>query len=205
VIADLATLSWGAPLLANQAPHQVPDPCALLATQTVATTIGVTIDQLAKPTHPTPDECFWAVGTHAPQRVESVLLTIKPIVQQAESGCHGLKCLQLVQSVLSITPLASNRTYAMLVGPVEGTAVQIAGLGNKATWANGALTVLANATAFQVRIGSGAQSTQYLQDCEKLARYVLDRLGSSPDGSAPAGSAPAPAASTPAGSVGGQS
>src|SRR5262249_44373873 len=132
-------------------------------------------------------ECFWAAGTHAPQQIQSVLLTVKPVVEQAKGGCHGLKCLQLVQSVLSVTPLGGKRTYNTLVGPVEGSAVQMAGLGDKATWANGALTVLANATAFQVRIGSGAESAQYLQDCEKLARHVLDRLGSAPS-SVPPGS-----------------
>ena len=158
----------------------IPDACALLEKQTVASTIGVAIDQVASPTHLNVDECFWALDSHVPQPAQGVLLTVKTLAEGAKTGCRGIRCLQIVQTALSFTPLARDQTYATLVGPVEGAAVEIAGLGDKATWANGALTVLTHASAFQVRIGSGPESQQYLRDCEKLARHVLDRIGSAP-------------------------
>jgi hypothetical protein len=169
--------AYADPSTGGQTGGRSPDPCVLLTPQSVAAAIGVTLDHVANPTRPTADECFWAVGGHMPQPAQGVLLTVKPVVERAKGGCRDLNCLKLAQSVLSLTPIGNDPTYSTLVGPVEGTAIEIAGLGNKATWANGVLTVLSNAAAFQVRIGSGADSQQYLQDCEKLAKYVLDRMG----------------------------
>ena len=189
VILILAILPLGAALHVEPALGATsPDPCALLESQTVASTIGVAIDQVATPTRPNADECFWAVDSHAPQAAQGVLLTVKTLAENAKGGCRGLKCLWIAQTALSFTPLASNRIYSTLVGPAEGTAIEIAGLGNKATWANGALTVLPNTSACPVRIGSGPDSQQYLRNCENLARHVLDHMAS--------GSQPSPTPAT---------
>jgi len=201
LMAAIALLSIGAPAFADNPPTtpatataitpstkagapKTSDPCALLDSQTVAQALGVAIDQVAAPTHPTADECLWAAASHAPLPIQNILLTVKPITQGAKLHCKGFTCLQLVQSVLDMTPLANNQTYATLVGPVESSAVQIAGLGNKAMWANGALTVLASAAAFQLKLGGSADTSQYLQGSEDLAKLILSRMGQS--GSQPA-------------------
>lgn len=147
------------------------DPCALLGQSDVASALGVGIDQVRAPTRPTPNECLWAGVVHTSGPAQQVLLTVDA-AQAAKSGCRGLGCLSIVQSVTDYIPGMSSFNRA--VGTAEDVEY-ITGLGDKAAWKNGQLTVLKQGVVFGLDV-SAAHSSSALAASELLARTVLTRI-----------------------------
>lgn len=154
----------------SQGPRGI-DPCALLAQPDVASALGVGIDQLGAPTRPTTSECLWAATSHDSGPARQVLLAVD-VAQAAKSGCKGLQCFWIVQTVAGYIPGMSNFNRA--VGTAEDVEY-ITGLGDKAAWKNGWLTVLKQAVVFRLDV-SAAPSSSALGVSEDLARTVLTHL-----------------------------
>ena len=147
------------------------DPCALLGQSDVASALGVGIDQVRAPTRPTPNECLWASVVHTSGPTQQVLLTVDA-AQAAKSGCKGLQCLSIVQAVTGYIPGLSSFNSA--VGTAEDVEY-ITGLGDKAAWKNGQLTVLKQGIVFGLDV-TAAHSSNSLATSEELARTVLTRI-----------------------------
>lgn len=156
---------------AGRVPQSI-DPCALLAQPDVASALGVGIDQLRAPARPTTSECLWAASAHGSGPARQVLLAVD-VAQAAKSGCRGLQCLWIVQTVTGYIPGMSNFNRA--VGTAEDVEY-ITGLGDKAAWKNGWLTVLKSAVVFRLEVSASPSSAGALNVSEALARTVLTRL-----------------------------
>lgn len=145
------------------------DPCAMLSTSDVASALGVGVRSLGAAQHPSANECAWAVASHASGATRNVLLVMQPVA--SKTACHGFGCLSVVQSVLGshgLPGLPSQFSDAFT------DAQMISGLGDKASWKDGRLTVLRADMAFQLLVhGSGSPA---LNASEALARDVLYRV-----------------------------
>src|SRR5579883_1482260 len=145
------------------------DPCAMLTAPDVATALGVGTASVGAAQRPSAGECSWAVAPHSGAPAQNVVLVMQPVSQSG--GCHGFGCLGAVKSFLGshgvpgLPPQFSN---------AFDDAQLIAGLGDKASWKDGRLTVLRADTAFQVLV-HGSQSPS-LGVSEALARDVLYRI-----------------------------
>jgi hypothetical protein len=98
-----------------------------------------------------------------------VLLTIQPV--QAAKTCRGFGCLHIVQSVMGIPGLPS---LPPALSEAFADAQMLSGLGDKAAWKDGKLTVLKADMAFQLLVQGSRSST--LATSEALARTVLNHL-----------------------------
>ena len=147
------------------------DPCALLDQSDVASALGVGIDQVRAPTRPTSNECLWASAVHTSGPTQQVLLTVDA-AQAAKSGCKGFQCLSIVQSVTGYIP--GMNSFNQAVGTAEDVEY-ITGLGDKAAWKNGQLTVIKQGIVFGLDV-TAAHSSNGLATSEELARTVLTRI-----------------------------
>jgi hypothetical protein len=145
------------------------DPCAMLSQNDVASALGVGARSIGTAQHPSANECAWAVASHAGAPAQNVVLVMQQV--QATKTCRGFGCLSVVQSVLgshAIPGLPSQFADAF------NDAQMIAGLGDKASWKDGRLTVVRADMAFQLLVrGSGSPA---LNVSEALARDVLYRV-----------------------------
>jgi hypothetical protein len=145
------------------------DPCAMLGAPDVANALGVGVASLGTAQHPSPNECAWAVAAHAGAPARTVLLTMQPV--QAAKTCRGFSCLHIVQSVMGV-PGLPNMPPALSQAFTD--AEILSGLGDKAAWKDGKLTVLKADMAFQLLV-QGSRSPA-LATSEALARTVLYHL-----------------------------
>jgi hypothetical protein len=143
------------------------DPCAMLSQNDVASALGVGVRTVGTAQHPSPNECSWAVASHAGAPAQNVVLIMQNVA--AKPTCRGFSCLRMVQSVVGPAlpslpgPLADAFTGAEL----------ISGLGDKAAWKDGKLTVVKADIAFQLLVRSPSPA---LATSEALARDVLYRV-----------------------------
>ncbi|MDQ2818653.1 MAG: hypothetical protein M3T49_10720 [Candidatus Eremiobacteraeota bacterium] len=167
----------GAATAPSASPSPVPvrslDPCAMLTSSDVASAIGAAADQLHAPTRPSADECLWAIGARGATPARQVLLSIEQ-TQAAKKGCKGLQCLRIAQSVAVYIPGAQS--VSSKVGTALSDAEMISGLGDKAGWKNGWLTVLKDRVVFRLAVAGAGSSSAGLAGSEALARVVLTRL-----------------------------
>jgi hypothetical protein len=145
------------------------DPCAMLGAPDVASALGVGASSLGTPQHPSANECAWAVASHTGGPARTVLLTMQPV--QAAPKCRGFSCLHVVQSVMGV-PGLPNLPPALSEAFTD--AQILSGLGDKAAWKDGKLTVVKADMAFQLLV-QGSRSPA-LSTSEALARDVLLRL-----------------------------
>jgi hypothetical protein len=145
------------------------DPCAMLAAPDVASALGVGVSSLGTAQHPSPNECAWAVASHAGAPARTVVLTMQPV--QAAKKCRGFGCLQLVQSVMGV-PGVPNLPPGLSEAFTD--AQMLSGLGDKAAWKDGKLTVVKADMAFQLLV-QGSRSPA-LATSQALARAVLYHL-----------------------------
>jgi hypothetical protein len=145
------------------------DPCAMLGAPDVASALGVGVSSLGTAQHPSPDQCAWAVASHSGGAARTVLLTMQHV--QPATACHGFGCLHLVQSVLGVPGLPSLPPG---LSQAFTDAQMLSGLGDKAAWKDGKLTVLKADMAFQLLV-QGSRSPA-LATSQALARTVLYHL-----------------------------
>ena len=168
------TMAPGEPAAAAQAPPagstSKVDPCGMLGAPDVASALGVGVSSLGSAQHPTPNECAWAVASHAGAPARSVVLAMQPI--QAAKTCRGLGCLHIVQSIVGAVPGLPNLPPALSDAFTD--AQMLSGLGDKAAWKDGKLTVVKADMAFQLLVQGSHSPT--LATSEALARTVLYHL-----------------------------
>jgi hypothetical protein len=119
-------------------------------------------------------------ASHAPpgaaSGVSQIMVTVD-IAQSAKHGCRGLGCLSLVQSVSEMIPGADRFSSTLNdVAGAAGTVQDIAGLGDKAGWANGMLVVLHDAVIMKLQLSGTAATSNALSISELLARSALGRF-----------------------------
>ncbi len=145
------------------------DPCAMLNTNDVASALSVGASSVGTAQHASANECSWAVASHGGTAAQSVVLTTQA-VGTAKTGCHGLNCISAVQSVLGPAHVALPAQIADGFNDAQ----IIGGLGDKAGWKDGRLTVIKADMAFQLFVRGSASPA--LATSESLARDVLTRL-----------------------------
>jgi len=182
-IVSLPVLAWAD--TATPSPDATPrpggvDPCALLAAPDVASALHTTVHNLAHPHRPTADECVWAATSRVQGAVPpQVMFALQ--MGQSKPACKGINCLWLAHSVTS--SLGVNLPGSQLFDRAMSTAGQvqmITGLGEKAGWANGLLTVLQNNVLYKVKVGGLKSSQLALDASELIARGALNRTHASP-------------------------
>ena len=145
------------------------DPCAMLSANDLASALRVAPSSIGAPQHPSANECSWAVASHGGAPAQTVVLTTQA-VQNGKAPCHGFGCINAVTSVL-------NAAAPVLPGQMNSAfsdAQMVAGLGDKASWKNGQLTVVKADLAFQLLVHGTASLA--LETSEALARDVLTRI-----------------------------
>lgn len=145
------------------------DPCAMLSRSDVASALGVGAATVGTPQRSSANECVWAVASHAGAPAQNVVLLAQP-VQAAQTACHGLGCLGKVTSLLGAHVPGLPGQFADAFDDAQ----LISGLGDKASWKDGKLTVLRADMAFQVLVHGTASPA--LATSEALARDVLVRV-----------------------------
>jgi hypothetical protein len=90
---------------------------------------------------------------------------------KAQTACHGFNCLHIVQSVLGVPGVPGLPPQ---FAEAFNDAQMLSGLGDKAAWKDGRLTVVKADMAFQLFVRGSASPT--LATSEALARDVLTRL-----------------------------
>lgn len=163
-----ATVATAQTSSSNQSGANV-DPCAMLSQSDVASALGVRAATLGTPQHPTANECSWTVASHAGAPARNVVLVAQP-VHAAPAACHGFSCLSAVTSVIASHVPGLPGQFAAAFNDAQ----MISGLGDKASWKDGTLTVLRADMAFQVLVHGSASPA--LATSEALARDVLLRV-----------------------------
>jgi hypothetical protein len=144
----------------------------MLSAPDIGSALGTGARTVGTPWRPSPNECAWAVAAHAGAPAQNVLLVMQPVAAAAAPApCRGLGCIGFVQS-LSGTHLVPSLPPAF--SDAFAGAQLIAGLGDKASWKDGRLTVLRADTAFQLIVHGSASPA--LNTSEALARDVLYRI-----------------------------
>ncbi|MBV8637585.1 MAG: hypothetical protein JO322_05825 [Candidatus Eremiobacteraeota bacterium] len=164
---QVATAQTPAP--ANAPANVKGDPCAMLSTNDVASALGVDASSVGAPQRPSAHECSWAVASHAGAPAQTVVLTTQAVTP-AKTGCHGLNCLSTVTQALG----PAMPSMPSQIASAFNDAQTISGLGDKAAWKDGTLTVVKADTAFQLLVRGSASPA--LATSETLARDVLGRL-----------------------------
>ncbi len=141
----------------------------MLGSPDVASALGVGVSSLGTAQHSSANECAWAVSSHGGAPARTVVLTMHPV--QAATACHGFGCLRAVQSVLGV-PGVPNLPPGLSSAFTD--AQMLSGLGDKASWKEGTLTVVKADMAFQLLV-QGSRSPA-LAASETLARAVLNHL-----------------------------
>jgi hypothetical protein len=142
----------------------------MLSAPDVASALGVGVSSLETAQHPSPNECAWAVTAHGAAPARNVVLVMQS-VQSAKAACRGLSCLHVVQSVLGITGLPGLPPQ---FSEAFTDAQILSGLGDRAAWKDGRLTVVKADVAFQLLVH--ASGSPVLATSETLARAVLAHL-----------------------------
>ncbi len=145
------------------------DPCAMLSTNDVASALGVGVTTIGTARRASANECSWAVASHAGAPAQTVVLTTQA-VDTAKTACHGLSCINAVQSVLG----PAHAALPSQINDAFTDAQLVSGLGDKAAWKDGRLTVVKADLAFQLFVRGSASPA--LATSESLARDVLVHL-----------------------------
>ncbi|MDQ6933329.1 MAG: hypothetical protein M3160_09180 [Candidatus Eremiobacteraeota bacterium] len=154
--------------------HEVKiDPCAMLAAPNLASALGVAVQTIGTPQRPSANQCLWAVAAHGSATPAQTVLLVLDANEMKKSPCRGLSCLGLARSIVGMIPGVN------IPAPMEAAfadAQLISGLGDKAAWKNGWLTVVKDQVAFQLLVQAPAASQSQLEVSQILAQNVLTRL-----------------------------
>ncbi len=142
----------------------------MLSAPDVASALGVGVQSVGPAQRPSPNECEWAAATHGGAPARKVVLVMQSI-PTARAPCRGLSCLRAVQSVLGVPGVPGLPPQ---LSQAFSDAQTLEGLGDKAAWKDGRLTVVKADMAFQLFVH--ATGSQALATSETLARAVLNRL-----------------------------
>jgi hypothetical protein len=177
-------VSLPTPLLADSPPVPVPsgtptgsshayDPCAMISQQDVASAAGVAANQVFVPQKPTETECVWAIGNKAGTPGQQVALTVQTVSQVQQA--HGMARFGAILSAVQNIPGAPI-PQSPVVQHAFADAQIVVGLGDKAGWKNGTLSVLKNETLLQVNATGQATDSESLTVCKSVAKSALTNI-----------------------------
>jgi hypothetical protein len=177
LIAALA-LRLTSPVLADSAPaaqatgHPY-DPCEMVSQQDIASAAGVAANQVLTPKSPTTNECVWAVGNKTGVPGQQFALTVQTVgqLQQAHGMARIGVLLQAVQSIPGV-PVPNNPVVTRAFADAQ----VVVGLGDKAGWKSGTLSVLKNETLFQVNAVGQTTDADSLKAATSIAKVALNNL-----------------------------
>ena len=172
-IAIAGAVALGAALPAVAQTALPLDPCQLMSSTNVAQAMDTTVKTVGTPQHPTPQECVWTVAGKAGSGPQSVIFNIENANNARH--CRGLACLAAVQSVMGNVPGMPSQFSSAINTAMQGAQV-VNGIGQRAGWKNGALTVINAQQAFNIQVNSGGNDSQRLATSETLARDVIARM-----------------------------
>jgi hypothetical protein len=177
-------VSLPTPLRADSPPVAVPsstptgsshayDPCAMISQQDVASAAGVAANQVFVPQKPTENECVWAIGNKAGTPGQQVALTVQTVSQVQQA--HGMARFGAILSAVQNIPGAPI-PQSPVVQHAFADAQIVVGLGDKAGWKNGTLSVLKNETLLQVNATGQATDSESLTVCKSVAKSALTNI-----------------------------
>jgi len=177
-------VSLPTPLLADSPPVAVPssmpagsshayDPCAMISQQDVASAAGVAANQVFVPQKPTENECVWAIGNKAGTPGQQVALTVQTVGQVEHA--HGMARFGAILSAVQNIP-GAPLPQSPVVQHAFADAQIVVGLGDKAGWKNGTLSVLKNETLLQVNATGQSTDSDSLAVCKSVAKSALTNL-----------------------------
>ena len=149
------------------------DPCAMVSQQDVASAAGVATDQVFKPASPTKNECVWAIGNKAGVPGQQVALTVQTIDQVKQA--HGLARLGAILSAIQNipgVPMPSNP----IVSRAFADAQIVVGLGDRAGWKNGTLSVVKSELLLQVNVTGQPTDAESLKVAKSVAKAALQNM-----------------------------
>ena len=149
------------------------DPCAMVSQQDVASAAGVATNQVFVPQHPTTDECVWAIGGKNGVGGQQVALTVTTVEKVHQA--HGLAKLGVLLSAAQSIP-GAPLPQSPLVTKAFSDAQIVVGLGDKAGWKNGTLSVLKNETLLKISATGQATDSDSLKVSKSIAKSALTNL-----------------------------
>jgi hypothetical protein len=141
--------------------------------QDVASAAGVAVNQVFVPKSPTKDECIWTIGNKSGVPGQQIALTFTTVekVQQAHGMAKFGALLSAAQSIPGVQlPNSPVVTHAFADAQI------VAGLGDRAGWKNGTLSVLKNELLFQVNPTGQSSDSASLDVAKSIAKSVLQNL-----------------------------
>jgi hypothetical protein len=127
------------------------DPCAMVSQANIAAAAGVAVNQVSTPASPTKNECMWAVANKSGLGAQQIALTVQTVdqVKQAHGIARFGAVLAAVQQIPGV-PMPNNP----IVTRAFADAQVVTGLGDKAGWKSGTLSVLKSETLYQVSVSN---------------------------------------------------
>ncbi len=146
------------------------DACAIVSKNDVASAAGVTTGQVYVPTQPTKTECVWAVAGHGGAPAQRVALTVQTVDQV--KAAHGMARFGTLLSAFGNipgVPLPNNP----IVTRAFADAQVVAGLGDRAGWKNGTLSVLKKEALYEVTATGQPTDAASLHVARAIAQSAL--------------------------------
>ncbi len=166
------------PSAAPATSHTGVDPCSMLAAPSLAAALSVGVEAIGAPQRPTPNQCLWNVAARGNVPVASSIVLVMNAAQTAKAPCRGFGCLGMARAIVGMIP--GVHELPPQVDVAFSDAQLVTGLGDRASWKNGWLTVVKDQLTFGLLVQSSASSRSRLALSEGLARDVIGRLPSAP-------------------------
>jgi hypothetical protein len=149
------------------------DPCAMVSQTSVAAAAGVATNQVFTPTRPTENECVWAVANKSGTGAQQIALTVQTVNQVNQA--HGIAKFGAILSAASQIPGVPVPTNPVVTHAFADAQV-VVGLGDRAGWKNGTLSVLKSEALVQVTATGQGSDSQSLEVSKSIATSALTSL-----------------------------
>lgn len=149
------------------------DPCAMVSQTSVAAAAGVATNQVFTPTRPTENECVWAVANKSGTGAQQIALTVQTVNQVKQA--HGIAKFGAILSAASQIPGVPMPTNPVVTRAFADAQV-VVGLGDRAGWKNGTLSVLKNEALVQVTATGQSSDSESLAVSKAIATSALTKL-----------------------------
>jgi hypothetical protein len=149
------------------------DPCAMVSQTSVAAAAGVATNQVFTPARPTENECVWAVANKSGTGAQQIALTVQTVNQVNQA--HGIAKFGAILTAASQIPGVPMPTNPAVTRAFSDAQV-VVGLGDKAGWKNGTLSVLKNEALVQVTATGQGSDSESLAVSKSIATSALTNL-----------------------------
>lgn len=169
-LAATAVLVLGIIVISLAAAQATPDPCTIVSKDDVASAAGVAVDQVYAPTEPNKNECVWAVAAHGGLPAQRIAFTMQTV--DKAKAAHGIARFGAVLGALGNIPGVTLPSDPVVTRALADAQV-VTGLGDRAGWKNGTLSVLKNEMLYAVTSTGQASDAESLRVSRAVAQSVL--------------------------------